>query len=112
MTHDLIEPGIKPALLYSAFFEALPGNCLLLQNDGPEFTILAVTEQHLKDTGMRKDLLIGKSLFKAYPANPDDENDTGENNLRTSLEYVLLHKVSHKLPIQRYDVVSEEGRYS
>src|SRR3954452_13483091 len=96
---------------YTALFDALPGNTILLEKDAPHFTIVAATPQYIKDSGLKKEALVGKGVFEVFPSNPADPEDTGEINLRHSLTYVLQHKVPHTLPVQRYDVLNESATY-
>ena len=96
---------------YLALFDAMPGNSYLLQNDAPRYTILAATSQILKYSGKKKEDLVGKGLFEAFPSNPQDKNDTGEGNLRSSLAHVIRHKESHQLPEFRYDVNDGNGLF-
>jgi PAS domain S-box-containing protein len=104
-----IAPGIEAH--YIALIEAMPTVSHLFKADAPHFTIVASTPKLFQLTGMKKEAVIGKSVFEAFPSNPSDPNDTGEKNLRASLLHVSLHKQSHQLPIQRYDVVDDEGRF-
>lgn len=106
MVNDKIEVS------YTALFNAMPGSCILLQNNAPDFTIVAVTPGYLSEMGITKKSLIGKGIFEAFPGNPDDPADTGLNNLRISLEHVLLHKEPHYLPTQRYDLPANDGTFS
>lgn len=92
-------------------FEGIPGNNVLVQNDPPRFTILAVTESYLKETGKRRDQLLGKGMFEVFPSNPHDETDTGEADLRFSFHEVIARKKAHRLPIQRYDVTNADGSF-
>ncbi|MDB5250462.1 MAG: domain S-box-containing protein [Segetibacter sp.] len=101
-----------PEVLYNALFDALPGNSILLAIDAPRFTILAATPQYLKETATTKESLIGKGAFEAFPTNTDDVNDTGERDMRASCNYVLLHKETHYLPVQRYDLKNEDGTFT
>jgi hypothetical protein len=112
MKNELSSSAAGSELLYAALFDVLPGNCILLQKDVPRFTIVAATPQYLVDSGIKKEALIGKGVFEVFSSNPNDPADTGEQNLRTSLEHVLKHKEPHHLPVQRYDVVSENGTYN
>lgn len=97
---------------FSAIFEAMPGYNALLQVNPFRFTILAVTDDYLSNSGCTKEQLIGKGIFESFPSNPDDRNDTGEKNLLASFQYIIRHKNPHQLPVQRYDVPDENGTFS
>jgi PAS domain S-box-containing protein len=112
MLDQITASEISTDSLYTSLFEALPGNCLLLQSDAPTFTILAATPHHLRDGGTTRESIIGKGVFEAYPPNSADVNDTGASNLRASLEKVLAGKQPDILPVQRYDVAGEDGTYA
>jgi PAS domain S-box-containing protein len=112
MTHEIYSAAFEADSLYTALFEALPGSCILLQNNAPHYTVLAATPEYLAQTGYRKETIIGKGVFEMSPPNPDDPTDTGARDLRSSLEMVRLHKTSHQLPVQRYDIAGESGSFS
>jgi signal transduction histidine kinase len=96
-------------------FGAMPGNSALLLPDTPTFTIAAVTNGYVQNSNKRREELVGKGLFEAFPVANDEEHETSEKQLRYSLEYALLKKESHHLPLHRYDIPttngSFEGRY-
>lgn len=97
---------------YLSLFEALPGSCILLKTDTPHYTILATTPDYLVQTGIARESLIGKGMFEAFPTNHDDPADTGTNDVRASLDQVRLGKKPHHLPVQRYDVMGEDGVFT
>ena len=53
-------------------FTSLSGSNVLLLPDTPIFTIVAVSNDYLKDTGRSAEELIGRPLFEAFPNNPHD----------------------------------------
>lgn len=98
-------------VLYIALFDALSSSSYLFKNDAPRYTILAATPYILKFSGLQKEDVIGKGLFEVFPSNPHDPRDTGQRNLMASLNQVLQTKKPHQLPVQRYDIPDEHGRY-
>ena len=112
MAHNSSNEIVGNESVYTAFFEALSSSSYLLRNDPPRYTILAATESILAYSGFQKDDLIGKGLFNAFPSNPQDPSDTGKSNLQASLKLVSEQKKPHSLPMQRYDVMDEEGHYT
>ena len=89
--------------LFEAAFNSSPiGNYLL--SPTPEATILAVNDAFLKASGRRREDLVGVSLFAAFPANPDDPQDTGEAALRASLARAVTSGQPDTLPDQRYPI--------
>ncbi|MDB5192531.1 MAG: domain S-box protein [Segetibacter sp.] len=103
---------LQPGEFLKALFNALPGSSILLENNAPRYTILAATKQYVKDSGKKEEQLVGKGIFEAFPSNPDDLNDTGAIDLRTSFEQVLHFKEAHYLNAQRYDVTDDSGSFS
>lgn len=86
---------------FRALFEAAPALYLVLD---PDFRIVAVTDAYAAATRTRREDLLGRDIFEAFPDNPDDPDATGARNLRASLERVRDDLVSDPMPIQKYDV--------
>ena len=92
-----------------AFVQAAPHLVLVLE---PDFTIVAANDALLHATHKRREELIGRRLFEAFPDNPANSEADGESNLRASLERVLATRRADKMPTQRYDVRrSGDGAY-
>src|SRR3954465_4189935 len=91
---------------FQAIFEAMPGSFIVVKPDEPDFTVLAVSEELLQLTTTRREEVVGKSIFIAYPdpENPLATTATGPLNLRISLENVVRYKQPDQMPIVRYDV--------
>ncbi|WP_165871590.1 PAS domain-containing protein [Flaviaesturariibacter flavus] len=96
---------------YSALFEAMPGSSVLLRNDAPRFTIVAATPAYIAQTGYPGEYLVGKGLFEAFPASSNPSN-TGERRVHASLRAVLDTNEPQYLPLQRYDLMDEDGSFS
>ncbi|MET0321242.1 MAG: ATP-binding protein [Duganella sp.] len=92
-----------PPSLYEAVFNTSPTGSYLL-SPSPEAIILAVNDTFLKACGRRREDLVGVSLFQAFPSNPDDPNDRGEQELRDSLARALATGQCDSLPAQRYPI--------
>lgn len=112
MNQNFFTSSISPQMQYTALFEALPGSCILLKNNPPHYTILAATPEYLKQTGYAKEVMVGKGIFEAFPANPDDPTDTGESDLKASFAHVRMQKELHELPVQRYDIAGKDEDFS
>ncbi|HVG40294.1 MAG TPA: PAS domain-containing protein, partial [Chitinophagaceae bacterium] len=93
-------------------FEATPGISVLLLPNAPVYTCIAVSNEFILTSGMKREDVIGKGHFETFPQSPNDSNFTGETNLKKSFEYVIRHKSSHQLPIQRYDIPVGDGTFS
>lgn len=105
------DPSSAQEAHYEQLIEALPGSYLLFRADPPLYSVVAASPKHFEHAGTTKEFLIGKSIFDAYPANPDDPSDTGPAMLRASLDRVLDLKAPDRLPVQRYDVQNESGEF-
>ncbi|WP_165988469.1 SpoIIE family protein phosphatase [Streptomyces sp. YIM 98790] len=86
---------------YAAIFAATPNPYLVL---GPDLVIVEVNDAYLTVTHRRREDLLGRYLFEAFPDNPDDPNATGVHNLRASLERVLATGKPHTMALQKYDI--------
>jgi signal transduction histidine kinase len=86
---------------YRALLEAVPGRYLVLR---PDLVIVAVTDAYLDATMTRREQLLGRHIFDAFPDNPDDPHATGERNLRASLDRVLATGRPDAMAVQKYDI--------
>lgn len=84
---------------YQAVFESLPAAVTLLT---PELVIVDVNRTLLALTGRRKEQLLGRYLFEAFP--DADPEGRAEHNIRSSLERVLETHLPDSMVVQRYDV--------
>ena len=86
-------------------FQLLPTPSLLLLPDAPKFTIVAVNKAYLETMISIEEDLLGKGIFEAFPDNPKDLISKGSSNLMKSLEQVVSKKESHKIPLQKYNML-------
>jgi PAS domain S-box-containing protein len=86
---------------FQALFETAPGLYLVLD---PRFRIVAVTDAYLDATMTKRDDLVGRNIFDAFPDNPDDPDADGVANLRASLERVRDRRVPDTMAVQKYDI--------
>ncbi|WP_242917804.1 PAS domain-containing sensor histidine kinase [Pontibacter liquoris] len=100
-----------PASDFQLVFNTLSGNFLLLQPNPPQFTILAASDEQLHLTGQERHEVVGKSVFEAYPENPNATETSGPAALRESLAQVLQDKAPDQLPVVRYDVMNVAGEF-
>jgi PAS domain S-box-containing protein len=87
---------------FTAIFEATPTPFLVVAP--PEFRIVAVNEAFLRATLTRRDVLLGRALFEAFPDDPSDPSPTGVRNLRESLERVVRERCVDLMPVQRHPI--------
>ncbi|OLY91222.1 hypothetical protein BUE76_04380 [Cnuella takakiae] len=89
----------------------MPGNCIVLLPDAPVFTIVAATNDYYKTSGRTAEELIGKGVFEAFPAPPQDPGHAGMQQLHTSLNNVIRQKIPDRMPMIRYDIVNADGSF-
>ncbi|WP_327097977.1 response regulator [Nocardia vinacea] len=93
---------------FRAVFESAPGLYLVLDAD---LCIVAVTDAYVAATMTERQDILGKSIFEAFPDNPDDPTAEGVRNLRVSLERVLRDRITDAMPVQRYDIRKPDGAF-
>jgi signal transduction histidine kinase len=93
---------LSSTLFESAFNSSPFGHYLL--SPTLDAIILAVNDAFLKASSRTREELVGVSLFKAFPGNPDDPDDTGEADLRASLAKVRATGLPDTLPAVRYPI--------
>ncbi|GAA4504875.1 hypothetical protein GCM10023172_31880 [Hymenobacter ginsengisoli] len=84
---------------YQNVFRSLPENFLLIAPN-PEATILDNTDSHVAVSLKRREEVIGKPFFEAYPAS----DESGAAQIRESHEHVRRHLEPHTMPLIRYDL--------
>ena len=94
---------------FEQLFHWAPGMFLILDLD---FTIAGANEAFTRATMVRREAIIGKSIFDVFPVNHHDSKGDVGGRLRTSLERVLETRAPDKMAITRHDLripSSEEG---
>ncbi|MFI1334117.1 PP2C family protein-serine/threonine phosphatase [Streptomyces sp. NPDC020845] len=76
---------------------------------GPDLVIVAVNQAYLKATRTRREDLLGRHIFDAFPDNPEDPNATGTRNLDASLRRVLATGERDSMALQKYDIPVPSG---
>ncbi|GGY91796.1 ATP-binding protein [Pseudoduganella plicata] len=89
--------------LHQQLFADTPVGSLLLSPSATP-TILDVNNAFLRNVGYRREQLVGRPLFDALPAAPEDVSDSGVNALHRSLALVIATGRPHSLPTQRYPI--------
>ncbi len=93
---------MTPTVLdFQAVFDATPTPYLVLT---PDLVVVGMNRARERVTGRRREDVLGRDVFAAFPDNPDDPNATGVRNLRASLARVLATKQPDTMPTQKYDV--------
>ena len=89
---------------FEALFSASPNPYLLLR---PSLVIAGVNDAYLQATLRRREDLVGRGLFEAFPSDP---GSAGHRQLRSSLERVLREGARDHLPLIRYDIPLPDGQ--
>ncbi|RCK69479.1 ANTAR domain-containing protein [Desertihabitans brevis] len=90
---------------YEALFDAAPTPYLVLS---PDLVVVGMNRAREEVAGRRREEVIGKELFEAFPDPPGDERASGVRNLRASLERVLATRRPDTMPVQQYDLLDPE----
>ncbi|WP_339810534.1 ATP-binding protein [uncultured Imperialibacter sp.] len=59
----------------------------------------------------KKEEIIGKNIFKVFPANPDNPENDGPSALKKSLSFVLKNKKPHNMGVIKYDIPMIDGTF-
>ncbi len=94
----------KWQLEYREIFINSPVAILILDTDGPNYTILDVNEAYLSSTNTTREELIGQPVFGAFPANPTDEVSKNIERTIYSFEQAITKKIRHTMYNYRYDI--------
>ena len=89
-------------------FESLPALFLILT---PDLEIVSVSDAYLKATMTKREDLLGRGIFEAFPDNPEDLAATGVSKLRASFERVLQTVAPDTMAIQKYDIRRPDGTF-
>jgi len=93
---------------YQLLFKSVPGLYLILS---PQLNIVAVSDAYLSATLTKREEIIGRHLFDVFPDNPQDPKADGVLNLQASLNYVLQHRETHIMAVQKYDIRRSDGTF-
>ena len=85
--------------------ETVPDSYIVVS---PELVILTASNAYLTDTLKRRDELVGRYLFDAFPDNPAAPEAQAVRNWRASLEHVMATGRPHQMALQHYDVLDPE----
>jgi signal transduction histidine kinase len=85
--------------------ETVPDSYIVVS---PELVILTASNAYLADTLKRREDLVGRYLFDAFPDNPAAPEADAVRNWRASLELVIATGQPHQMALQHYDVLDPE----
>jgi signal transduction histidine kinase/ActR/RegA family two-component response regulator len=93
---------------YQRLFESSPASFLILLPDA-DFTIVAVTDDYLRDTLTQRDNILGKPLFEVFPDNPNAPESHSTRLLAESFRRVMATKSEDTMALIRYDLPKPDG---
>ncbi len=88
------------SLDFRRLFELSPGAFLVLL---PDLTIAEATDEYLRTMMRRREEIVGREVFEAFPDNPNDET-ANSVQIRASFLKVFATGEPDELPVQKYDV--------
>lgn len=91
----------QDAIDYQKLFYAVPGQYLVLSLDSE---ILDASDSYLRATDTKREDIIGRQLFDAFPTNPDDPGSETSKNMIASLERVKTTLSPDTMAVQRHDL--------
>ncbi|MEX1136501.1 MAG: PAS domain S-box protein [Balneolales bacterium] len=81
-----------------------PAPILILSPNAPVFTVKEVNEAYLTITNTKRDHILNKSVYEAFPDNPGRASNNGVHILEASLLKVMSAKAPHKISEMEYDI--------
>ncbi len=88
----------------------MPGVAAMLATDDPNFTVMACTQDFARVAKRSPRELIGKPLVKIFPLNPNIPLKS-QGMLRNSFRRVLKSGTEDRMPLQRYDIEINDGKF-
>lgn len=82
---------------------------LMLIDHGPGLRIVDINTRFADVPALKREDIVGKPLFEAFPDNPDNPGDSSVRNLYVSLKRVLDTGRAHAMGVVRYDVRDTDG---
>ena len=89
---------------FEALFNASPNPYVLLN---PSLVIMGMNDAYLRVTMRRREELVGRGMFEAFPSDPDSES---YKQLRASFDRVIQEKVTDHLPLIEYAIPLPDGQ--
>ena len=94
---------------FRALFDASPTPLLVVRP--PDWIIVAANDARLRVTNSTREEQIGRRLFDVFPDDPDKSDADGASNLSDSLDRVVATGAADTLPLQRYLIETNDGRF-
>jgi len=94
---------------HAALFDAAPTPYVVVD---PDLVIVEANRAYREIVGRRREDLVGRSMFEAFPTNPADPTGDGVENLRASMERARDTGRPDTMAVQRYDIeIAGTGRF-
>jgi len=90
--------------VYKNIFYSSTSAQLMVGVDAPFYTILDVNNAYLNTTNTKRDLIINKPVFDAFPANPTESASTNVALSAYSFSQAIKNKLPHTTSNFRYDL--------
>ena len=95
----------SPSIDFESLFGASPNPYVLVT---PDLTIVAMNDAYLAATMRRREDLVGRQMFDAFPSDPQSES---HRLLHTSLNRVVQTGERDELALIRYDIELPSGEF-
>lgn len=86
---------------FQALFEATPGLYMAMDTS---LRIVACSDAYLSATMTRREDILGKFVFDAFPSNPNDPSNVGKENALVLFASIIQNKVPSSTALQKYDI--------
>ncbi|CAN5760830.1 hypothetical protein BH20ACI4_BH20ACI4_13200 [soil metagenome] len=94
-------PEVPLTIDFRQLFETVPGLYVVLN---PDLKVIAVTDEYLWATLVKRENLMGRYIFDVFPDNPEDGGSHNSKDVRASFEKVFTTGQPDELPLIKYDV--------
>lgn len=86
---------------FKTLFESAPGLYLVLDL---EMRIVALTDAYAHATRIRREKILGRSVYEVFPDNSDEPDKAIGATMAASFARVLRYRTVDLMPVQRYDL--------
>ena len=86
---------------YMALFDASPYPYLLI---APDLKMIGVNQAYLNATGAKREDIVGRKIFEAFPADMSNPASTNVEEVRKSIDIAITTRRPHTSPLLRYAV--------
>ena len=96
---------------YKGIFNSGSVKYLILLPNVPKFTIVGASDVYLESTMRKREDIVGKGVFEAFPPNPNDVDGVMERTFRAAFARVMETKKVDVMPVQQYDIPKPDGGF-